>query len=47
MSRDEAIYEYATFILKRKKDVVDFINRGGYGSLNYDSPIAEINKIAK
>ena len=46
MSRDEAIYEYATFILKRKKDVVDFINRGGYGSLNYDSPIAEVNKIA-
>ena len=46
MNRDEAIYEYATFILKHKNKVVDLINRGGYGSLKYDSPIAEVNQIA-
>jgi len=45
MTPAEGVYKYATFVLKNKKAVIDLINKQGFGSLTYDSPIKDVNKI--
>ena len=45
MTPAEGVYEYATFVLKNKKAVIDLINNQGFGSLTYSSPITDVNKI--
>ena len=45
MNTNEAIYQYATFVLKNKNEVIDLINSQGLGSLTYSSPIDEVNYI--
>ena len=44
MNTNEAIYQYATFVLKNKNEVIDLINSQGLSSLTYSSPIDEVNK---
>lgn len=45
MNLKEAISTYATLVLENKRDVIDLINNLGLDSLQYDSPISEVNKI--
>ena len=45
MTQAKGVYEYATFVLKNKKAVIDLINNQGFGSLTYGSSIADVNKI--
>ena len=45
MTLKEAISKYATLVLENKRSVIDLINNLGLDSLQYDSPISEVNKI--
>ena len=45
MTREQAIYQYAVIVLLHKKEITNLINRLNLGSLTYDSPISEVNKI--
>jgi hypothetical protein len=45
MTSKEAISKYATLVLENKRSVIDLINNLGLDSLQYDSPISEVNKI--
>lgn len=45
MKRQEAIYQYAVIVLLHKKEITDLINQLNLGSLTYDTPISEVNKI--
>jgi len=40
-----ALQELALIIVKNKRGITDLINEQGLGSLTYDAPLSEINKI--